>query len=143
MALHRAQEILLALSHDVHVMVIVLVLLLVLILENDLLFSIVYSWLEYLVGPLVLAPPVVVLILVLKVVVPDIRVSITNADIDAFVLQHPGYFPEHLLGVLLGVGSALDRPNKYKHGVKEALINDTVKGLILVISHTPDISIMI
>lgn len=97
------------LAQDVDIVVVILVLLPVFVLEDDLLLGVVDGRLEYLVGPLVLAPPAVVLVLILKVVVADVRIPIGHTDIDAFVLEHPGDLPQHLLGVLLGVGTTLSQ----------------------------------
>lgn len=95
------------LAEDVDVVVVVLVLLLVLIVEDHFLLSLVNGGLEDLIRPWVLLAPVVFLVLVLEVMVADIRISVGDADVDAFILQYSWYFPEHLLGVLLGVGSTL------------------------------------
>lgn len=95
------------LAEDVDVVVVILVLLLVLVVEHHILFGLVDGGLEDLVGPWVLLAPVVFLVLVFEVMVADVGVSIGHADVDALVLEHSGYFPEHLPGVLLGVGAAL------------------------------------
>ena len=95
------------LAQDVDVVIVVLVLLLLLVLEYQLLLGIVDCWFEDLVGPLVLPTPVVVLILVLEVVVPDVGVPVANANVDSLVLEHPRHFPQHLLRILLRVCSTL------------------------------------
>lgn len=95
------------LPQDVDVVIVVLVLLLVLVVEDHFLFGLVDGGLEDLVGPRVLLAPVVFLVLVFEVVIADIGVSIRHADVDALILEHSGDFPQHLLGVLLGVGAAL------------------------------------
>lgn len=91
------------LAKNVHIVIVVLVLLLVLIVEHHLLFRVVDCWLEHLVRPWVLLSPVVFLGFVLEVVAADVGISVTHADVNAFVLQHTGDLSKHLLGILLGV----------------------------------------
>jgi hypothetical protein len=88
-------------------MIVILVFLLVLVLEDDFPFGVVNRRLEDLVRPLIFSTPTVVLVLILEVVVPDVRVSVRNADIDPSWLQNSRYLSEHLLRILLGIGSAL------------------------------------
>lgn len=76
------------LAEDVDVVVVVLVLLLVLIVEDHFLLSLVNGGLEDLIRPWVLLAPVVFLVLVLEVMVADIRISVGDADVDAFILQY-------------------------------------------------------
>lgn len=97
MALDLAQVSLLALNiyscylaKNVHIVIVVLVLVLVLVVEYHLLLGVVDRWLEYLVRPRVLLSPVVFLRFVLEVVAADVRISVADADVDAFVLQHAG-----------------------------------------------------
>jgi hypothetical protein len=77
------------LSKNINVMIVVLILFLVLIIKNHFFLTLVNSRLEDLVRPRVLLPPIVLLILVLKVVIPYIRVSIRDTDIHSLVFQHP------------------------------------------------------
>ena len=96
-------------------MVVIFVFFLIFILEYHLSFGMINSWLEYLVRPLVLSPPIVVLVPVFKVVVADIRVAIGDADINSFIFEHPRYLSQHFLAVLLRVSSTLHIIIKYQH----------------------------
>jgi hypothetical protein len=87
LSLDGSEVVVFALAQNVDIVVVVLVLLLVLVLENDLLLGVVDRRLEYLVGPLVLPPPVVVLVAVLEVVVADVGVPIRDTYVDSLVLQ--------------------------------------------------------
>lgn len=95
------------LAQHIHIMIVILVLLLVLIVKNQLFLTLFDSGFEYFVRPLVLLAPVVFFRLVFEVVVADIWISVRDADVDSLVFEDSGDFPEHLFGVLLGVGAAL------------------------------------
>jgi len=95
------------LAKNVHIVVVVLVLVLVFIVKNHLLLRVVDRWLEDLIRPWVLLTPVVFLGFVLEVMAADVWISVTDADVDAFVLEDSGDLSKHFFGVLLGVGSAL------------------------------------
>lgn len=95
------------LAKNVHIVIVVLVLVLVLIVKHHLFLRLVNCRLEDLVRPWVLLSPIVFFGFVLEVVASDIWISVADADVNAFVLQHTGDFSKHLLGVLFGVGSTL------------------------------------
>ena len=72
-------------SKNVDVVVVIFVFLFVLVFEDKLFLGVVDGGFEYLVGPLVLSSPVVILVFVFEVVVSDIWVTITYADVHSFV----------------------------------------------------------
>lgn len=78
------------LAKNVHIVIVVLVLVLVLVVEYHLLLGVVDRWLEDFVWPWVLLAPVVFLGFVLEVVASDVWISVTDADVNPFVLEDSG-----------------------------------------------------
>lgn len=92
--------------HNVHVMVIVFIFLFVFVAENYVFLAFVDIWLENFVWALRQSRPSVTF--TFEVVITNIGISIRNANIISFILQHPRNLIKHFSGVLLRICPALN-----------------------------------